>query len=390
MMKREGQNIFEVTHLIIKAFLDDLSGEEREKYERLMNEPGLLNNARELGDKEYILSELKKEPRFRSGEAYRKLEKYMHETTRKRRIRRMSRVAVAAVLLLLLGTGYYLFRADPMEPERQEIAIVPMSAKAYITLADGIRVDLMKPKKEDFKEKDGTLITRDSACVVYNQQEKVTEVIYNELSVPRGGEYMLVLSDGTRVWVNADSRLKFPVQFTGKNRDVYLLNGEIYFEVTRDEEHPFRVHTSRGMVTVLGTEFNVRDYAGEREVVTTLAKGSVRYEENGKEVVLQPGEQVAAGKEDGNLSVREVNTREYTGWKDGQYVFYNQTLEVLMENIGRMYDVTVFFGNPEVKQLRFSGDLQKYERVEHFLRYIETGGDVCFIVKDKTISVYRK
>lgn len=389
MMKRKGQNIFEVTHLIIKAFLGDLSGEERERYERLMNEPGLLNNAKELGDKGYILSELKKEPRFRSEVAYRKLERYMHETTRERRIRRIGLVA-AVVMLLLLGTGYYLFQVDTAIPEKQEIAIIPVTAKAYITLADGVRVDLMKPKREDIKEKDGTLITRDSACIVYSQQERVTEIIYNELSVPRGGEYMLVLSDGTKVWVNADSRLKFPVQFTGKNRDVYLLSGEIYFEVTRNGEHPFRVHTSRGIVTVLGTEFNVRDYADEREVVTTLAKGSVRYEENEKVVVLQPGEQVAVNKEDGNLSVREVNLRELTGWKDGQYVFYNQTLEILMENIERMYDVTVFFVNPEVKQLRFSGDLQRYGRVEYFLRYIETGGDVRFVVKDKMISVYEK
>ena len=389
MMKRKGQNIIEVTQLIIRAFLNDLSEEERERYERLIDEPDFLNNVKELNDKEYILSELKKEPRFPSEAAYGKLEEYMHKSTRQRRIKRISWSAAVAVLLLV-GTGYYLFQINSAIPEKQEMAIVPMTAKAYITLADGIRVDLMEPKRENIEEKDGTLITRDSACIVYGQQKMVTEIIYNELRVPRGGEYMLVLSDGTRVWVNADSRLKFPVQFTGKNRDVYLLNGEIYFEVTRNGDHPFRVHTSRGMVTVLGTEFNVRDYADEREVVTTLTKGSVRYQENEKVVVLQPGEQVAANKTDGNLSVREVNLMEFTGWKDGQYVFYNQTLEVLMRNIERMYDVTVFFVNPEVKQLRFSGDLQRYERVERFLHYIETGGDVRFVVKDKTISVYKK
>ncbi len=389
MMKRKGQDIFSVIQLIIKSFLDDLSGEEREKYERLINDPDLLNNAKELSDREYILSELKKEPRFCSEASFWKLEEYMHKTKRRKRIRRMAWMAAASMLLFLLG-GFYLFRAETVKPVKQEIAIVPMTAKACITLADGVQVDLMQPKREDIKEKDGTLITRDSARVVYNQQEAVTEIIYNELSVPRGGEYMLVLSDGTKVWMNADSRLKFPVQFTEKTREVYLLCGEAYFEVTRDESNPFRVHTSRGVVTVLGTEFNVRDYADEREVVTTLVHGSVKYQEGENLVVLNPGEQVIARGTDDNLSVREVNVREFTGWKDGQYVFYNRTLEVLMRNIERMYDVTVFFVNPEVKWLRFSGDLQKYERVEFFLRYIETGGDVRFVVKDKTISVYKK
>lgn len=390
MMKRNGQDIFKVIRLILRSLLGDLSAEEREKYERLMNESGLLNNAKDLNDRGYVLSELMKESRFHSGDAYLKFEKYMRRTGRKRRIRRMSRRA-AAVLLLFMAVGYYLLREDFAPTSGvQEVAISPVSAKAYITLADGVQVDLMKPLTEEIKEQDGTLITRDSACLVYNQKEMTTKMIYNELCVPRGGEYMLVLSDGTKVWINADSRLKYPVQFTGKDRNVYLASGEVYFEVARNESCPFRVHTSQGVVTVLGTEFNVRDYTDEREVVTTLARGSVRYERDGKSVVLYPGEQVVDEAARKDLSACKVNLREFTSWKDGQYIFYDKTLEELMETIERTYDVTVFFVNPEVKQLRFSGDLEKYKQVEFFLRYIETGGDVQFVVKDKTISVYKK
>lgn len=391
MMKRKGQDIFKVIQLIISSFLDELPEEEREEHERLMNEPGLLSNAKELNDKGYILSELRREPRFHPGEAYRKLEKCIRAAERKRRIRRVSRCAAAVLLLFMAGTGYYLFRAGASSTADVQVAsIAPVSAKAYITLADGARVDLMESKTEEIKEKDGTLILRDSACLVYSQKETTVETIYNELRVPRGGEYMLVLSDGTKVWLNADSRLKFPVQFTGKDRNVYLVSGEAYFEVSRDESSPFRVHTSRGIVTVLGTEFNVRDYADEGEVVTTLARGSVRYERDGKSVVLNPGEQVVDEVTGVDLSARKVNLREFTGWKDGQYIFYDETLEELMKTIERTYDVTVFFVNPGVKQLRFSGDLEKYRQVEFFLRYIETGGDVQFVVKDKTISVYKK
>lgn len=391
MMNRKGQDIFKVIQLIISSFLGDLTEEEREEHERLINESGLLNNAKELNDRRYILSELRKKSRFHPGEAYRRLEKYTRETERKRRIRRIGWCAAAVLMIFMVAAGYYLFRVDSSSPSDVQVAsIAPVSARAYVTLADGVRVDLMEPKTEEIKEKDGTLITRDSARLVYNQKDATAEIIYNELRVPRGGEYMLVLSDGTKVWVNADSRLKFPVQFTGKERDVYLVSGEAYFEVTRDESSPFRVHASRGTVTVLGTEFNVRDYADEREVVTTLARGSVRYERAEKVVVLNPGEQVIDKESRENLSVRTVNLREFTGWKDGKYIFYDETLEELMKTIERTYDVTVFFVNPAVKLLRFSGDLEKYKRVEFFLRYIETGGDVQFVVKDKTISVYKK
>lgn len=202
---------------------------------------------------------------------------------------------------------------------------------------------------------------------------------------------MLVLTDGTKVWVNADSRLKFPVRFREDHREVYLLSGEAYFEVERDESKPFLVHTSRGCVKVLGTEFNVRDYPEEHRVVTTLVNGSVQFTgKDKKKVVLEPGFQVVADSLTGTWDVREVNLKEYVGWRNGLYVFSHLTLEELMRVIERNYDVTVFFANEECKRLVFSGDLQKYETVEHFLRFIETGGDVRFVVKERTITVYKK
>ena len=159
----------------------------------------------------------------------------------------------------------------------------------------------------------------------------------------------------------------------------------------RDASKPFLVHTSRGCVTVLGTEFNVRDYPEEHRVVTTLVNGSVQFTgKDKKKVVLEPGFQVIADSLTGTWDVREVNLKEYVGWRNGLYVFSHLTLEELMRVIERNYDVTVFFANEECKRLVFSGDLQKYEMVEHFLRFIETGGDVRFVVKERTITVYKK
>lgn len=240
---------------------------------------------------------------------------------------------------------------------------------------------------------DGSVMRQDSAVVSYAGLEKTDEskAVFHELNVPRGGEYLLVLSDSTRVWVNADSRLRYPVRFEGK-REVYLLAGEAYFDVVRDEEHPFVVHTSRGQVKVLGTEFNVNTYDKEAGVVTTLVEGSVQFAAPGKaakSVVLKPGDQLLTG-EGNDWQVREVNVAEYIAWKNGEYVFNHQTLENLMKIVERNYDVTVFFTSEECKSLRFSGDLKKYDKVEKFLQFIETGGDVRFVIKDRTITVYKK
>ena len=292
---------------------------------------------------------------------------------------------VAGVVMLLgVGVALLLLVGKSEKPSTvvQNQMITPGTVKALLIFHSGSQVSLT----------DSTVF--EQVVEQHSMAEKMdeeTQMEYNTIIVPRGGEYMLVLTDGTKVWVNADSRLKFPVRFRGDRREVYLLSGEAYFEVERDESKPFLVHTSRGCVKVLGTEFNVRDYPEEHRVVTTRVNGSVQFTgKDKKKIVLEPGFQVVADSLTGTWDVREVNLKEYVGWRNGLYVFSHLTLEELMRVIERNYDVTVFFANEECKRLVFSGDLQKYETVEHFLRFIETGGDVRFVVKERTITVYKK
>ena len=143
----------------------------------------------------------------------------------------------------------------------------------------------------------------------------------------------------------------------------------------------------------MGTEFNIRDYEDEERVVITLVKGAVSY--TGKnlkqgEIVMKPGEQVRAGRRGEKPELLQVNPKEFISWKDGIYFFNKESLEEMMKTVGRNYDVEVFFNGEALKKLRFSGQLKKYERVEEFLQFIETGGDVTFIVKDRTITVNPK
>lgn len=390
-MQRRGHSIFKAVDLVIRSLTGKLSEEEERELERVKEDTGLGSCAGELFDRGMVVERLRQEePLFDTGEAY---TQFRSRVGRKapRRITHWAVRAAVWVLPLMAGGGalWYMLAKDAGQQAEVVADIHPVEKKAVVVLANGQRVDL-STGVEEIAEQDGTIIQRDSGRLVYDGSRVGAKgaALYNTLNVPRGGEYTLVLADGTRVALNSGTQLRFPVRFDGGSREVYL-SGEAYFTVARDETRPFIVHASRGKVNVLGTAFNVRDYADEARVVTTLVNGAVRYDAhgNGRNVMLRPGFQVA---DNGELTVREVRVQEYVGWKDGLYIFNNLTLEEMMKTVERNYDVTVFFTHERLKQLRFSGDLKKYDRVESFLRFIETGGDVSFVVKGRTITVQPK
>ena len=203
----------------------------------------------------------------------------------------------------------------------------------------------------------GRYCVPESGTLVYkaNLHNETAEVMYNTVTIPRGGEYCLELADGTKVWLNAETELRFPVNFSDKTRDVYL-KGEAYFQVSKDELHAFQVHTSMGTVAVLGTSFNVRDYADEQKVVTTLEMGKVMYVsgENKKEIILTPGFQVQEEKT-GEIKMKKVDVMQYVGWREGKYVFENTALVDIMRTLERWYDIDVVYVDPVVKRLSFHG-----------------------------------
>ncbi|WP_292270185.1 FecR family protein [Butyricimonas sp.] len=221
--------------------------------------------------------------------------------------------------------------------------------------------------------------SREDTIVTLREERK------NELIVPRGGEYQIVLADGTRVWLNSATKLIFPQNFTGKERRV-VLSGEAFFEVARDENKPFIVETSRMDVKVLGTRFNVNAYTDNEMVSTTLVDGSVEVASGTqKPITLVPGEQ--AYGEAGELEKREVNVRLYTSWIDGRFMFNNVELEEIAKQISRWYDVEIFFTNENVKKTRFTGGMVKFKPLDDLIRMIESTSSVCFSVKGRTIVI---
>ena len=249
----------------------------------------------------------------------------------------------------------------------------------------------MENLNRQLQESNGTRIEAANGSLIYSDTTQSQETLYNEIAIPRGGEFHLTMADGTQVWLNADTRLKYPVNFNGKTREVFL-QGEAYFEVAPNAEQPFLVNTTRGCIQVLGTAFNVRDYAEEKKVVTVLESGKVRYTTAGKQQEsreLRPGF-LLEDVEGQHLHARQVNTRLYTEWRNGKYIFENASVEEIMSTLQRWYNIDVIYTDEKVKQLHFTGDLERYETFDVFLHFMETGGDIRFQIKDNIVIVNKK
>lgn len=212
------------------------------------------------------------------------------------------------------------------------------------------------------------------------------EEIFNTLVIPVGGLYELELSDGTRVWLNSVSQLRYPVQFAGKERKVYL-SGEAYFDVKTDSLRPFIVESGGMNVRVYGTEFNVTAYRDEK-LRTTLVQGKVGIKVDGeKELLLRPGQMAEYDAQTKHLEVQEVNAYLYTAWKEGTFAFKDETIEEIMGRLSRWYDLNVFYANEEVKKQLYDGIIPQVKDFEDVLRMIEGTATIHFEIKGNTVIV---
>ena len=266
--------------------------------------------------------------------------------------------------------------------------IIPGEHKAMLITAQGQTIALLPSQERDICVQEDFVVKNGQAGIVYQDSKKAVSTLqYNTLKTPRGGEYTVVLSDGTKVYLNAASELKYPVQFDSKKRQVHL-SGEAYFEVARDTNRPFYVVTDAVRVKVYGTEFNVNTY-GIGGTQTTLVSGKVgiRGKSSGQEYMMEPL-QLAEFDVNGEFKgIRNVNAGTYTAWKEGFFVFENEGLEDILNRLSRWYDVDVFYGSEKVKGYHFTGHMEKYEDVEIILNAISKMVGVHFTIKDRTIVV---
>lgn len=307
-------------------------------------------------------------------------------TVKKRARRRILGMGLAASILVLLGAGIYFFLVPEGRQQFRPYVVYPELSgyRAVLSLGDGKVVDLSRETGRLNDTVSSVEISNAEGHLEYQVEEgDVPEeevVASNTLYVPRGGEYRLRLADGTGVWLNADTRLKFPERF-GKVREIYM-EGEAYFEVAKDSVRPFIVHVGNSTVEVLGTHFNVYAYEGE-PMATTLVEGRVRVGNDSLQVVLSPGQQAIVSS--GDIDVRVVDAERYVSWAQGKYIFQNMSLKNILLQLERWYDVE--FCYEDLPDRRIAGVIYRQESLGFALRVLERVAGVRFIRSDGVIHV---
>jgi len=326
------------------------------------------------------------------ADVHRKILLHEHKPAKPNRL--FWQLAAAAVVFVFLTTGIslYVFKAKLF---REHIYvknnIPPGGNKAILTLANGTCIILTNAKNGVLAQQCGTRITKTAnGQIVYDASgaNKTNDTAYNTITTPRGGQYLVVLPDSTKVYLNAASSLRFPSKFAGNTRTV-TMTGEAYFEVTHDKTKPFHVIAKGQTVEVLGTHFNINAYDDERSVNTTLLEGSVKVSADKHIVMLTPGEQAqfTAEKNSGSVInvVENANTDEAIAWKNGFFQFDNADLQTIMRQYARWYDVKVIYDG-KIEQRYFSGEIHRNLSAAQALELLNYA-DVHFSIDGKTITV---
>ena len=316
-------------------------------------------------------------------------------TRKNRRMKTIIRYAAILTLPIVAASIFLLQKNDRQAIVSISEVIKPGEHKAVLITGGGDRITLSDSTLSPIQEQNGMIVNVMNNKVFYTLPEDSLctqeSPIFNTLQIPRGGEYFLTLADGTEVWLNAETEIRYPVQFTGNKRVVYL-DGEAYFTVAPDKKKPFTVVSTHASVSVLGTQFNFRAYPDEQDVQTTLVSGSVimQSEKYKQQIKLVPGEQGVLEKRSANLTKQEVNTYLYTAWKDGRFAFRDARLEDLFNILARWYDLSIFYQSPEAKDIRFTGDLNKTDDFKSILKIIEQNERVIFTVNQRTVFIQAK
>ncbi|MBN9383537.1 MAG: DUF4974 domain-containing protein [Chitinophagaceae bacterium] len=322
------------------------------------------------------------------------------------RLRRGWRVYLMAAAVLLLAAGIAVFftlnkrktniAEIPME-QRYHNDVAPGGDKAVLELADGNKIVLDNASNGELTKQGTTKVIKlDNGQLAYHSGHPgAGPVSYNTISTPRGGQYQVILPDGSKVWLNALSSLKFPTAFTGREREVEL-NGEAYFEVAKNTSMPFKVEVTPGSaetvgresleVEVLGTEFDLMAYSDEDRQKVTLISGATRVRVGGERIALQPNQQVYLDKKSSGLNlIGSINVDETIAWKNGRFQFQDASIESIMRQVARWYDVDVTYEGKVNQQ--FNGTIPRQVNLSTLLRILEATGWVHFRVDGRNVTV---
>lgn len=305
------------------------------------------------------------------------------------------RLLSAAAVLIIVSIGAFFYLHQPTK-KTDTIAkvnqpIIPAQNKAVLTLANNKKIILDDSSIGEIVNQAGISVSKTSdgklryKVLAHANQTKAVQ--YNTISTPRGAEYQVELADGSLVWLNASSSIKFPTHFDGDTRTVNI-TGEVYFEVAKNKEMPFKVYTANQLVEVLGTHFNI-DAHHINSIKTTLLEGAIKVSSGNKQnaTILAPGEQSICNNTGSAIQVSKVDTEKAVAWKNGYFLFADEDLGGIMEEISRWYDVDVTYLRRKKTNQKFSGTISRSKSLSQVLKVLEVSGNVNFKLEERRIIV---
>jgi transmembrane sensor len=302
--------------------------------------------------------------------------------------------AIASVILILGALIIFMNRGDERQYQHLDAKsdIPAGNNRAILTLANGKKINLTDAANGKLIEEAGMSITKTAdGQVVYEMAPQTrnggNEMAYNTISTPRGGQYQINLPDGSRVWLNAASSLKFPASFASLKERKVVLNGEAYFDVHHDSKKPFKVEATGQMVEDIGTQFNINSYSDELVVKTTLVEGSASVSSSrNNDLILQAGQQAVLSKS-GIIKKQTADVQEAIAWKQGDFVFRNTDFKTVMRKIARWYDVEIVYDASAPSDIPLGGLVSRSKNISVLLNLMEETGAVHFNVEGRRITV---
>ena len=395
-MKMEKINlIIEISELIARDLSGQLNQLEKESLEKWINSSEhnrqlyqRIINGRNLSERNFAYNSIDTE------RAWNKVSIGLVAQQKNRIVPLFFRYAAAILIPMLMGiTAYWYLNEKPQKIAQPLAEIVPGTRNAVLVMANGKNVNLVNDTTINLVENDGTIIKNSNKELSYADQlpKETKQTLLNTLLVPKGGEYTLILSDGSHVFVNSMSKLVFPVSFIGDKREI-TLEGEAYFEVAKDKSKPFIVTIKGLQVEVLGTSFNIKAYPNDTQSFTTLIEGKVKLKSGSQSSnvsFLEPDQQAVYDPSVEGIVIQKVDAKRFMQWTTGKYAFTNLPLDEIMKTLSRWYDFNYQYNDESLKKIRFEGGLNKYESIDPILDIIQKTGKVKVSVKGKEVLFSR-
>lgn len=393
-MKIEGyKKVFELAKLIAKSRLNIISQEEQKGLDRLLAESSKANKKLQPFNSVKFRARQDLSSSIDTNTPYQRVLKRIkaYENPKISFFNRYYKYAAILILAIGIGSGIFVVtRTENELPLNPVTDLAPGSKKAILILSNGDRVTLENTQNAII-EKDSSIVNLNNT-LIYSAGKNNSAESYNTLFVPRGGVYNLSLADGTRVWLNSESYLYYPVSFIGNTRKV-VLKGEAYFEVAKNREKPFIVSTAFTDINVLGTQFNVSAYAEDPFNAVTLTEGKVQLSNiedyaSDPPIVLKPGEQATLYKDTNKLEVTDVNTTIASAWKDGKFYFEKVPLDQILMRMARWYDFQFTFKDRDLHKVRFTGVIDKNKTLVELLEIIKLTSTINYSLTQKSNDHY--